>query len=498
MPVQGSVTTTGQHEVVSPFESKVKKIIQLIDQTPEQKEKDRRFHKKDKSPLVAGEQLEVLNACLSAVTVLSFLGGPEGIVLASGIVLFQGLLNVAANSGKADALTTMKAVLQKIHDQDQTRKQLTKVRVIAHTVDTQWKEFVDDPRPSALEAKKTIDGQLTVETSPETGSLSYSISHMEDLMTWDDTEVRISILASLTYLFVVFNLQCRIYASLARIEVNKGDKMKLECYETYVTTFRIRVQQMKNELETRTTRLKQLYEEKKNGRIAAVSTEVSVEKHNAPASMENNNVTVYVKYADRYAEKEYSAEVPIGFFAHAPSSEDIQKKSEEMTAELQTFKKELTDYATRAIANDLVVVNQWAEIVNEAELLLRPPAPKVPPNVNHYQATEKSKVHKYLENARWVAYAYSVGTAEDGDSPPSPWTDWLELKTDEHEQIQLPVLILRDSNQVVETRRTVYHCKCMDVKPASTRPEATAPEKMLDEWKSEIITAKGAVLWTEP
>lgn len=38
MPVQGLVTTFGHHEVVPPFETKVKKALTLIDQTPQQEE----------------------------------------------------------------------------------------------------------------------------------------------------------------------------------------------------------------------------------------------------------------------------------------------------------------------------------------------------------------------------------------------------------------------------------------------------------------------------
>lgn len=107
-------------------------------------------------------------------------------------------------------------------------------------------------------------------------------------------------------------------------------------------------------------------------------------------------------------------------------------------------------------------------------------------------------MHKYLENAHWVSYAYSVGTEEDGSSRPSPWTDWIELKEDGHGHIQLPALVLHDSNQVVKTTRTVYHRKSMDVKPAAARPELTGPEAMLEEWKSEVVSEKGTIVWVEP
>jgi hypothetical protein len=112
--------------------------------------------------------------------------------------------------------------------------------------------------------------------------------------------------------------------------------------------------------------------------------------------------------------------------------------------------------------------------------------------------TERSKVHRYIEIAHWVAYAYLVGMSENGDSHASPWTDWIELKVDELGQILLPVLILNDSNHVTETRRVVYHRKSMDTVPASSRPEPTAPDALLEEWKAEIITANGTVFWGEP
>ncbi|KAH7146527.1 hypothetical protein EDB81DRAFT_883933 [Dactylonectria macrodidyma] len=243
-------------------------------------------------------------------------------------------------------------------------------------------------------------------------------------------------LASLTYLFVLWNFQCRIYASFCRIEAGKGDKFNPETYESHATSFRTRVQKMKNELNKRTEGLKQLYANLKLDRI------------NQATYVGENNKAI------------------------------VRKRKEE---EFQMYKNELTGHATRAIANDLAVVDQWADIVREAELLLRPAAPRVPPTVARYLETEKSKVNKYLEDARWVAYAYAVGTEADEDSPPSPWTAWLELKTNENGQTLLPVLTLLDSNQVVETRRTIHRRKCIDVTPTSERPEETAPGQYLEE-----------------
>ena len=91
---------------------------------------------------------------------------------------------------------------------------------------------------------------------------------MEDFLEWNNTDVRVCILASLTYYFVVWNLQCRIWASLIRIEALKGDKLDRSRYETFVSTFRIRVTKMRNELNARTLRLKQLYERMKNDCVA--------------------------------------------------------------------------------------------------------------------------------------------------------------------------------------------------------------------------------------
>lgn len=50
----------------------------------------------------------------------------------------------------------MKGALEKIQNQDRTRTQLAKVRAVANIIDTQWKEFADDPRPSAEDQKKVI------------------------------------------------------------------------------------------------------------------------------------------------------------------------------------------------------------------------------------------------------------------------------------------------------------------------------------------------------
>ncbi|RSL48404.1 hypothetical protein CEP54_012929 [Fusarium duplospermum] len=73
-----------------------------------------------------------------------------------------------------------------------------------------------------------------------------------------------------------------------------------------------------------------------------------------------------------------------------------------------------------------------------------------------------------------------------------------ELKVDEQGKVQLPVLTLQDSEQVDETRRVVYQRKSTDAAPTPPRLEQTAQGQMLDEWKAEEITAKGAVVWVEP
>ncbi|KAJ4319070.1 hypothetical protein N0V84_006523 [Fusarium piperis] len=496
MPVQGSVPRTAQEQVVPPFQETVKKALTVIDQPPEQQEKDKRFLKDGKSAAVAGNGLDVLNACLSAGTVMSFLGGPGGILLASGIVLFQGLLSAATHPSPNDILSAMETALKKVSTDERTKAKVAKVSAIANMINTQWKDFVDDPRPSAESEKHVIDGQLLFETGAEGDSLANTLFQMEDLLEWDNTDVRVCVLASLTYLFMIWNLQCRIYASLCVIEANKDvNKFNSEHYETFVTTFRIRVQKMKNELNTRTVKLKGIYDKMKQDRIDQANW-IGVERIPGNAGFIYNGWT-QVRYEDKYNGTQYVEKVDGGWLnLNLNSNTETMRVDKEK--EFNAYKADLTGFATRSIANDLLVVDMWADIVKEAELLLRPHAPKVPPAVNSYQATEKSKVHKYLEDARWVSYAYSVGTKLDGDSAPSPWTDWIELKMDEQGKVQLPVLTLQDSEQVDETRRVVYHRKSTDAAPVPPRLEQTSQGQMLEEWKTEEMTAKGAVLWVEP
>jgi hypothetical protein len=85
----------------------------------------------------------------------------------------------------------------------------------------------------------------------------------------------------------------------------------------------------------------------------------------------------------------------------------------------------------------------------------------------------------------------------DGDSDISPWTDWIQLKTNDKEEVLLPILILRDSNQVVETTRKVYHRKSYD-KPASDRPDPMPAGPIPAELTAEIFSGKGALYWVEP
>ncbi|KAH7232395.1 uncharacterized protein BKA55DRAFT_544726 [Fusarium redolens] len=229
---------------------------------------------------------------------------------------------------------------------------------------------------------------------------------------------------------------------------------------------------MKNELNTRAIKLKGIYDKMKKDCI---------------------DEAYWVRYEDKYNGTQYVEKVYGGFMDLALDS-NTETTRVEKEKEFNTHKTDLEDSATRSIANGLLVVDMWTDIVKEAEQLLRPYAPKVPPTVNSYQAIEKSKVHKYLEDAHWVSYAYSVGTKLDGDSALSPWTNWIELKVDEKGKVQLPVLTLQDSEQVDETRRVVNPRKSTDAAPAPPRPEQTAQCQILEEWKAQEITAKDAVL----
>jgi hypothetical protein len=294
---------------------------------------------------------------------------------------------------------------------------------------------------------------------------------------------------------------------------NRSEKdtseFNVEHYETFVTTFRIRVQKMKNELNTRAIKLKEIYDKMKKDCIDEAYW-VGVENIPGNAGIIYNGWT-QVRYEDKYNGTQYVEKVYGGFMDLGLDS-NTETTRVEKEKEFNTHKTDLEDSATRSIANGLLVVDMWTDIVKEAEQLLRPYAPKVPPTINvsipvlrqgyhstnhspkSYQTIEKSKVHKYLEDAHWVSYAYPVGTKLDGDSALSPWTNWMELKVDEKGKVQLPVLTLQDSEQVDETRRVVNPRKSTDAAPAPPRPEQTAQCQILEEWKAQEITAKDAVL----
>jgi hypothetical protein len=204
---------------------------------------------------------------------------------------------------------------------------------------------------------------------------------MEDLLEWDDTNVRVCILASLTYYFVVWNLQCRIWASFVRTEASKGERMDLARYETFVTTFRMRVRKMKEELNARSYRVKDLYDNMRNKRISNLEWKGKVKEY-TPAHMDNNNVNTYFIYKDSYTNKEYSEYVKPYWYWSTPTDWQVSETQRVAENNYNNYKSGLTDFANRAIANDLAVVNHWAGIVHEAEVLLVPPAPKVPPVVD--------------------------------------------------------------------------------------------------------------------
>jgi hypothetical protein len=102
----------------------------------------------------------------------------------------------------------------------------------------------------------------------------------------------------------------------------------------------------------------------------------------APPSVQNNTVTTYVKYKDNYADKEYSAAGSIPWYRHSSSDGDIEKVRKDKEVEFTKYNEDLMDFANRAMANELAVVDQWTEIVVEAGLLLLPPTPKVPPIID--------------------------------------------------------------------------------------------------------------------
>lgn len=85
-------------------------------------------------------------------------------MLASGIVLFQGLLSAATHPSPNDILVAMETALKKVSTDERTKAKLAKVSAIANIINTQWKDFVDDPRPSA-ESEKHVGASKFVTTT---------------------------------------------------------------------------------------------------------------------------------------------------------------------------------------------------------------------------------------------------------------------------------------------------------------------------------------------
>lgn len=235
-----------------------------------------------------------------------------------------------------------------------------------------------------------MDHELTAETGAGADSLGQILYKMEPKMEWDNTGARVCILASLTYYFVIWNLQCRIWASFAQIEAAKGDKLDSTRYEEFITTFRMRTRKMKNELSSRSSRVRQLYADQKKARMEQVKW-FEPYKESSPAFVENNNITTTCKFTDEYTGKEYRTVAPMSWWAHYSSDEQIATTKAEKEKEYNQYKADLEDFATRAISGDLKVIDQWADIVREAELLLLPPAPKVPATVDVSTAAFQSK-----------------------------------------------------------------------------------------------------------
>jgi hypothetical protein len=457
--------------------------------------------------------IKLVNTALSAITVLSFIGGPGGIVFASGIVFLQGLM--PAGEGQAKAIEALANVFKEDKYTTVIQKQSAKLKSLSnwiHLREEVWKQADPDLASFKNEDVKRLETEL----SGETNSLATEVTYLEDsIMSWDRPETRIVVLLSYTLLFVCYSIICRLHAESAEIERKKTTKKDEVLMKSETASFRAWLKIFRNDLKAKAdsynnkltsiidTRRKQIQWK------GSDSASFGAGEFNPPAT------SYWWEWKDEFTGKSHSTDYQRGLFSDGNKDE----KEKEARDNMATYVKGFEDHVTRARKNDDAIVNSWYGLVEQCEGLLKPPTPLIPPAVSvspktllffssliltisfcKATPTKVNNPHPALkENAvKYVSYAYRLDTTDDGFSGLSPWADWIPLPR-EGDSVRLPAITLKNGGYLIETKRKVYRDMLKeDKKEGSRKPGSDEDvERLLVD---EIEKSLGPKNWidTEP
>ncbi|CAM1500518.1 Fc.00g096800.m01.CDS01 [Cosmosporella sp. VM-42] len=457
-------------------------IQALVSPTEDEKTADKRYLKGDVNPDASADEvlLCMLNASMSSLTLISFLGGPTGVLIGAGIVLVQSMLPLA--SAQKDAIAAFSEALDLKKLEGDLDDQLAKVQAVSTWISLRRSTW--EKTNVNLSDFKNIDlAYLRDEISATNGSLFATVNKMQDKMVWDKPAIRVTVVLSYTLLFICYSMICRLHTSIAIAMKQQG---KVEEVRSHSESYREMLQVFQKDLILKSTSFKKAMEKLAKERKEAVKWKGESVIPQFPAG---GSAPLW-HWKDEYNEQGGSCifnRLPSWFFGN----KDAKKK--ECEEDMEKYKKGLETHVERVLKNDRLIVQKWELIAAQAAGLLKPAPPLTPPSLSK-ELSLVEKPHPLLHDATHVAWCFSIGTAEDGFSKPSPWTAWFAIQK-EGEKFKLPILVIGDNDFVSETQRRVYHV----VLKAGDNPATAKPGDGVDieNYVAEQFTETGSMDWID-
>jgi len=261
------------------------------------------------------------------------------------------------------------------------------------------------------------------------------------------------------------------------------DANDITTMKSEVASFRATLTIFRNDLKNKAAS----YRAKLGSIIEARKNQIEWRGHKAQGAgagpMAGASTSNWWEWADNYT----------GYVSKTPYSESIFNNNDKNAKETQARDKMsshsqgLGMHISRALRNDEKIIDSWFSLIEQCETLLLPPTPLVPPGVSSTRSAI-DKPHPVLKdsNVKYVAYAYSLGTTEDGFTQLSPWTEWIPVERNGN-VLQLPTIILKDGGYILETKRRIYHDVLKEEKSSTSLKPG---QKLLAEETGKMIGSK--------
>lgn len=196
-------------------------------------------------------------------------------------------------------------------------------------------------------------------------------------MAFDTPRIRVAVYLSLTYLFIAYNLKCRIHATLATAYKKTGNNTE---YESHLASYRATIKILAGQIKLRSDRVKKSIATQKKWR------KDQVRWVSAKSGFDAANPFQGIPSFD--CEDQYNGTNPW----YLGSNEVWKKTTEEggwsldnlakgMKKEMQKYELGLEAHVERTFANDLKIVGKWDAIQADTERLLTPVTPTKAPDV---------------------------------------------------------------------------------------------------------------------